>query len=65
MLELESKQTRYIVTCDTGEGMGLRRSPMPVLEKSAVPGSTIGSLETRKTHGKSRTIADHSPLATY
>ena len=48
------------VACDTREGMGLRQSPMLVLEKSAGPGSTVSSLETRK----SRIIADHS-LATY
>ena len=55
-------QTNKISTvdCDTKEGMGLRRSPMLVSEKSAGPASSIGSPENRK----SRSIADNSPLAT-
>ena len=56
-------QTNKISTVDrdsTKEGMGLRRSPMLLSEKSAEHGSTVGSPETRKSHS----IADHSPLAT-
>ena len=55
-------QTNKISTVDrdTKEGTGLRRSPMLVSEKSAGPGSTVDSPDTRK----SRSIADHSPLAT-
>ena len=45
---------------DIKEETGLRRSPMLVSEKSPGPGSTVSSPETRK----SRSIADHSPLAT-
>ncbi|KAF8810892.1 hypothetical protein BYT27DRAFT_7090879 [Phlegmacium glaucopus] len=52
-------RTRTVPTVnrDTKERIGQRRSPMAVSEKSAGPGSAIGSPDTHR----SRSVTDHSP----
>ena len=45
------------INCDTKGGTGLRRSPIPVSEKSPGPGSAVGSPETHESHS----VTAHSP----